>query len=191
MSNLSVQSRPVQPVGTLPSAPAAPAQPQKTTEAPSQLQQDSMSWSEASTSSRIGAAATEVFKETALPYTIGGALAVPVGSAVLGGMIGLFSGDPVGVAKAAVVATAKYIPLGAAAGLGVSGIQSGVMGTVVGTSPDKEAAAVRMGTLTAVVGVLTAEEPEDLLGVGVETAYNATMAARIFDKAEARIAAGE
>lgn len=186
MSNINVQNRPVQTVTALPATPktekteqAAPQQ--------SQMQQDVATWSTTAKGTRVKAAMTESFKETAIPYTIGGALAVPVGSALVGGFFGLFAGDPMGGAKIAVKATAKYIPVGAAVGLGVSGAKSAVVGTVVGTAPNKESAAVRMGTLTAVVGVLTAEEPEDLIGVAAGTAYDASMAARIFDKAEARI----
>lgn len=186
MSNLSVQNRPVQAVGTLPAAPKA-EQASQAPKAQSTMEQDVVSWSNTAKGTRVKAAMTESFKETAIPYTIGGAVAVPLSGALVGGFLGLFGGDPLGGAKIGVMATAKYIPVGAAAGLGVSGAQSAVVGTVVGTAPTKEAAATRMGTLTAVVGVLTAEEPEDLIGVAVGTAHDASMAARIFDKAEARI----
>ena len=188
MANLSVKSTPT--LQTLP-AQSKPVQAQaaekQTQEAASSLKQDVVQWSTASTGSKIKAATIETFKETAIPYTIGGAIAPPLAGAALGGFIGIFNGDPLGGAKMGLKAGAHFMHYGAAAGLGASAVKSGVVGTVVGTSPTQAAAATRMGTLTAVVGILMAEEPVDLIGVAAETAYDATLAGRIFDKAKARV----
>lgn len=188
MANLSIKTS--HPVQTLPAAPPQATAPQKTNAAkatPAVVPKDEFKWSSASTGSRVKAATIESFKETAIPYTLGGALAPPLAGAALGGFIGLFNGDPIGTAKLGLKAGARYMHYGAAAGLGISGLKSGVVGTVVGTAADKKAAVTHMATLTAVVGILNAEKPEDLIDVAGNTAYDATLAGRVFDKAEARL----
>lgn len=185
MSNMNVRPQPA--LTSLPTASTSPVA-KASTEKPvptkaSSLAQDIVSWKEAPKSDRVKAAITATFKEVAIPYTIGGALAAPAVGAVIGGFIGMFAGTPGKGAIEGMKATVKYMPLGAAVGLGAAGVDAAVVGTVVGTAPDKQAAMTRLGGATAIIGLLTAEDAWDVVGTGVATAAESVRAGRIFDKA--------
>lgn len=172
-----------------PQSTQKPATPEK----PTQIQQaaemakDGVSWSNTAKTTRVGAAIKATFAETAVPYAIGGTVAVPLAGAAAGAFMGMFGGRALEGAKLGFMATLKYAPVGTAVGLGAAGAQSLVTGTVVGTAPNKEAAVMRMGSLTAILGALNAEDASDLIGVAGDTVYEATLAGRVFDKAEAAV----
>lgn len=188
MSNISIRTQPA-----LTSLPTQTAPAQKSiaeTQTPtkaSSLAQDIVSWKEAPKSDRVKAAITATFKEVAIPYTVGGALAAPIAGAAIGGFFGLFNGTSASSALEGAKYAARYMPVTAAVGLGVAGAESAVVGTVVGTSPDKQSAMTRMGGATAIIGLLTAEDGWDVVGTGVATVAESARAGRIFDKASEAI----
>jgi hypothetical protein len=186
MSNLSVQASPVQSLPA-PAKTSAPTPGQQPAEQPAALKQDQLEWKTVPASERIKTAVATTFKQTIVPYTVGGALAAPAAGAVLGGFIGLFSGQSGKFALAGAKAGMKFMPHGAAAGAVVSGVDAAVTGTVVGSAPDKKSAMLRLGTLTTAVGVLTARDKFDLIGAGVGGAAESIRAGQIFDKTEAAL----
>ncbi len=184
MSNINVRTQPA--LASLPtqSAPAQKATAEKQAPAKaSSMAQDIVSWKDTPKSDRVKAAITATFKEVAIPYTVGGALAAPAVGAVMGGFIGLFAGKPGAAALEGAKAMIKYMPVGAAIGLGVAGADAAVVGTVVGTSPDKQSAMTRLGGATAIIGLLTAEDAWDVVGTGLATVAESARAGRIYDKA--------
>ena len=190
MSNLSV-NRPVS-TPILPSSPAAQAKPAaqdglKTPQKASSLAEDMTTWSSTTKTDRVKVAITETFKSTVIPSVIGGALAPAVAGAAFGGFIGVFNGQVASMAKDGFMAGLKYAPHGAAAGLAIAGVDAAVVGTVVGTSPDKASAMTRLGTATAILGLLNAENALDVIDAGVNTAVTSTRAGQIFDKTNAAL----
>lgn len=190
MSNLSVNrplSTPVAPATqqaqSKPAAEGGLKAPQKA----SSLSQDMTTWSTTAKSDRVKVAITETFKSTVIPSVIGGALAPAVAGAALGGFIGMFNGQVANTAKEGFVAGLKYAPHGAAAGLAIAGVDAAVVGTVVGTSPDKASAMTRLGTATAILGLLSAEDAIDVIGTGIDAAANSARAGKIFDKTNAAL----
>lgn len=196
MSNLSIQrpaSAPVQSVQPTQAQPpksetaATAAHGLKAPEKASSLAQDMTTWSTTSKSQRVKTAISETFKGTVLPAAVGGALAPAVAGAALGGFVGLFNGQVGTMAKEGFMAGLKYAPHGAAVGVGLAGVDAAVVGTVVGTAPDKAAAMTRLGTATAVIGLLTAEDGWDVIDTGINTAANSVRAGHIFDKTNAAL----
>ncbi len=189
MSNLTVKPNPALSLPQTPVTPKPAEQPHglKTPEKAASLQNDLVQWSNTSTSKRVGTAIKETFKSTAIPSAIGGALAPAVGGAMLGGFVGMFNGQVGNMAKEGFMAGLKYAPHGAAAGLAIAGADAVVVGSVVGSSPDKAAAMTRLGTATAIVGLLTAEDGWDVIDTGLNTAHNSVRAGRIFDKTNAAL----
>jgi hypothetical protein len=182
MANLSVQSnQPLLPVNTPKAAPAAKAE--STAKAPEQaaMSKDSVEWKSVPASDRVKTAIATTFKKTIIPYTVGGALVAPAAGAVIGGFVGAFSGQAGKFALEGAKFGSRYSLHGAAAGAVISGVDAAVTGTVVGTSPDKQSAMVRMGSITLITGLLTAEDGWDVLGAGVGGAAESVRAARIFD----------
>ncbi|PIQ23283.1 hypothetical protein COW36_08045 [bacterium (Candidatus Blackallbacteria) CG17_big_fil_post_rev_8_21_14_2_50_48_46] len=181
MGNLSVQNnQPILPIQQSPKA--APAQPAAPAAEKAAISKDSLEWKNIPSSERVKTAITTTFKQTIIPYTVGGALAAPAAGAVLGGFIGLFSGNAGKFAVEGAKVGARFMPHGAAAGAVISGVDAAVVGTVVGTSPDKQSAMLRLGTLSAVVGILSADDKWDMLGAGVGAAAESVRAGRIFEK---------
>lgn len=190
MANINVQSQlPLTPVA----APAAPKQSQApgpaAQEAPkaSAMAQDAVAWKDIPSSTRVKTAIATSFKKTVIPYTIGGAVAAPLAGAAFGAFVGLFAGTPGKGAMIGAKAMVKYIPHGAALGVAAAGVDAAVLGTAVGSAPDKASAMRRVGIATAVIGVLGAEDTSDLIGTGVSTAANTGRAARLFDQTEAAL----
>lgn len=184
MGSLSSVKAPQQPISSVaPAKPAAtPSSPVAQKSEQSSMQQDIVAWKDIPKSDRVKTAIATTFKKTILPYTIGGALAAPAAGAVLGGFVGLFNGQPGKGALEGAKFMARYMPLTAAAGAAVSATDAAVMGTMVGTAPDKQAAMTRVGGLTAIVGILTAEDNWDLLGTGVATVAESARAGEVFDR---------
>ena len=186
MSNLSVQTSPVQPLPA-PAKASAPPPAAQPAEQPAALAQDQLEWKAVPSSERIKTAISTTFKQTIVPYTVGGALAAPAAGAVLGGFIGLFSGQPGKFALEGAKAGMKFMPHGAAVGAVVSGVDAAVTGTVVGSAPDKKSAMLRLGTLSTAVGILTARDKFDVIGAGIGGAAESVRAGQIFDKTEAAL----
>lgn len=188
MSNLSVNRPLSTPLAHTPAAtPAKTSEPLKAAEQKSSLAQDVTTWSATPKSQRVKTAIAETFKSTALPSAIGGALAPAVAGAAFGGFVGLFNGQVGNMAKEGFIAGLKYAPHGAAVGLALAGADAAVVGTVVGTSPDKAAAMTRLGTATAILGLLNAEDAWDVVDTGLSTAANSVRAGQIFDKTNAAL----
>lgn len=182
MGNLSVQSNQVL---TPVSAPkAAPAKAPAAQEAPKtpEIKKDSLEWKSVPTSERVTTAITTTFKSTIIPYTIGGALAAPATGAVLGGFIGLFSGNAGKFAVEGAKVGARYMHYTAAAGAGLSAVDAVAVGTVVGSAPDKTSAMTRLGVGSAVLGLLSAEDAWDVVGAGANGAVQSVRAGQIYDK---------
>jgi len=189
MGSLSVHSSTtLTPVASQPKAVAQ--QPQPAAQAPAQqsaLGKDILQWKDIPTSTRIGKATSTTFKQTVVPFAIGGALAPPLAGAAIGGFIGLFSGQPGKFAVEGMKLTAKYMPVGAAVGVAAAGVDAAVVGSVVGSSPDKQAAMTRLGVGTAVLGLLAAEDAWDVVGAGASGAAQSLRAGRIFEQTEAAL----
>lgn len=184
MGNLTVNNnQTLAPIQKTPAAASKPAAPQaeKTVEKHN-LGKDALKWSDVPTSTRITTATTTTFKQTIVPYTIGGALAGPVTGAAIGGFIGLFSGQAGKFAVEGAKVGARYMLHGAAAGAVISGVDAVAMGTLVGTSPDRNAAATRAGVLSGLIGLASAEDAIDVAITGVGAVAEASRAGRIYDK---------
>lgn len=181
MSNLSIQTKPaLTPIAT-PAKPAATTETKAPAAQPG-LKQDAVIWKEVPASTRIKTAIATTFKSEVIPYTIGGALAAPVGGALLGGFIGMFGGQPGKGAIEGAKMALKYAPITAAAGAGIAGVDALAMGTAVGSAPDRHSAQVRVGAGTAILGLLTADDKWDMLGAGVSGVAESARAGKIFDK---------
>jgi hypothetical protein len=182
MSNFAIKAN--QPVAPLSAPKAAPAQaqaPQETAK-PVGLAKDSIEWKDIPTSTRVKTAIATTFKSTIIPYTVGGALAAPAAGAVMGGFVGLFSGNAGKFALEGAKLGARYMPITAAAGAAVSGVDALAVGTVVGSAPDKTAAMTRLGLGTALMGLLSAEDAWDVVGAGVSGAAESVRGGRVYDK---------
>lgn len=181
MGSINAVSNVQVPVSQASKPAAQAATPQKPAEQ-SGLQKDIVAWKDVPKSDRVKTAIATTFKQTVIPYTIGGALVAPAAGAAIGGFIGLFNGQPGKFAWEGAKAMAKYMPIGAAAGAAVAGVDAAVVGTVVGTAPDRQSAMLRLGGATAIIGILTAEDKWDLVGTGVSTAAESVRAGQVFDR---------
>lgn len=188
MANLSVQSnQPLLPVNTPKAAPAPKAESAPKAAEQSAMNKDAVEWKSVPTSDRVKTAVATTFKKTIIPYTVGGALAGPIAGAAIGGFIGAFSGQAGKFAVEGAKFGSRYALHGAAAGAVMSGVDAAVTGTVVGSAPDKQSAMVRMGSITLITGLLTAEDGLDVLGAGVGGAAGSLRAGRIFDETNAAL----
>lgn len=184
MGSLSVNNnQALAPIQKTPAAASKPAAPQaeKAVEKYN-LGKDALQWSDVPTSTRVKTATATTFKQTIIPYAVAGSLAGPVTGAAVGGFIGLFSGQAGKMAVEGAKFGARYMLHGAAAGAAISGVDALAMGTIVGTAPDRAAAATRAGVLTGLIGLVTAEDALDVAVTGVGAASEASRAGRIYDK---------
>ena len=189
MANLNVQSTvPSIPVASPTPTKAAAKAPEQATEKPA-LAKDAIAWADVPKSERVSAATSIKFKQTIVPYAVGGALVPAATGAVLGGFIGLFSGNAgkFAVEGAKMGLNWKFVAGGAAVGATIATAESAVMGGIVGTAPDKQSAMTRAGVASGILGLLTAENKMDVIGAGIGAAAESVSAGRLFDKAEAAV----
>lgn len=184
MGNLTVNNnQALAPIQKTPAATTKPAAPQAEQAVEKHnLGKDALKWSDVPTSTRIATATATTFKQTIVPYTVGGALAAPAAGAIVGGFIGAFSGQVGKFAAEGAKFGARYMLHTAAAGAVISGVDALAMGTVVGSAPDRNSAATRAGVLSGLIGLATAEDAIDVALTGVGAAVEASRAGRIYDK---------